>query len=178
MDAKEKTCCKCKKLLSISEFYVTFRKDRNCNERFSVCKSCSKKYTMSWRKKNRKRAREIDKKSRSKRRSQILEYSKNYYQQHAEQRRAKQRAYWIRIKDEVYESYGGYVCACCGEKTKEFLSIDHIDGGGNAHRRKIGKGPNLIHWLRSNGFPKGFQILCMNCQFGKKHNGGICPHKS
>jgi hypothetical protein len=31
--------------------------------------------------------------------------------------------------------------------------------------------------LCKNGFPKGFQTLCMNCNWGKYRNGGQCPHK-
>jgi hypothetical protein len=32
--------------------------------------------------------------------------------------------------------------------------------------------------LRRNNYPEGFQILCMNCQFGKRMNNGVCPHTS
>ena len=32
-------------------------------------------------------------------------------------------------------------------------------------------------WLRKNGFPPGFQVLCMNCQHGKRMCRGICPHQ-
>ena len=31
--------------------------------------------------------------------------------------------------------------------------------------------------LRVQGFPDGFQVLCMNCQVGRRDNGGVCPHK-
>lgn len=83
-------------------------------------------------------------------------------------------------KDKVYAAYGGYVCNCCGETTKEFLTIDHIDNDGAEHRRKtktVG-GAGLYRWIIKNHFPKTFQILCYNCNCGKKHNGGICPHEN
>jgi ABC-type uncharacterized transport system substrate-binding protein len=32
-------------------------------------------------------------------------------------------------------------------------------------------------WLARNGYPSGFQILCMNCNHGKSRNGGVCPHQ-
>jgi len=173
----EKKCCKCKQSKDISEFYVTFREARNCYETYSRCKQCSSLIAVAWQKRNPERMREINRASQFKRRKKILAYNKRYYSEHADQRRAKQIAYWRSLKDEVYFAYGGYKCACCGEETKAFLSIDHIDGGGNKHRREIGRGPNLMHWLKARHFPSGFQVLCMNCQFGKKHNDGICPHK-
>ena len=38
-------------------------------------------------------------------------------------------------KEQVYEAYGGYKCACCGETEPMFLSIDHIDNNGAEERR-------------------------------------------
>lgn len=77
-------------------------------------------------------------------------------------------------KKQVFEAYGGFKCACCGETEEVFLSIDHINGGGGKHRREIGNG--LYGWLKKNNFPPGFQVLCMNCQRGK-YICGICPHQ-
>lgn len=81
-----------------------------------------------------------------------------------------------RIKQEVFAAYGGFVCNCCGETEECFLSIDHINNDGAEHRRRIGNG-NCYRWLRDNGFPPGFQVLCMNCQWGKKLRGA-CPHQT
>lgn len=91
-----------------------------------------------------------------------------------------------RIKDAVFAAYGGYKCACCPETTKqfkEFLTIDHIDNDGAKHRKEIASGKNCggkktYAWLYKNNFPKGFQVLCMSCNFGKARNGGVCPHKT
>lgn len=82
---------------------------------------------------------------------------------------------YLILKDKVFDYYGGYVCACCGETEKVFLTIDHINGGGCKHRRAIGQS-NVYRWLRDNGYPNGYRVLCMNCQWGTK-NGKICPHK-
>jgi hypothetical protein len=84
------------------------------------------------------------------------------------------------LRDKVYAAYGGYKCACCGETTKAFLSIDHVYNNGAAHRRfySIKTGEQLYRWLIRESFPEGFQVLCMNCQWGKRNNGGICPHVS
>jgi hypothetical protein len=60
------------------------------------------------------------------------------------------------------------------------LCIDHKNGGGNAHRRLLGKGKmcgslNFYGWLVRSGFPKGFQVLCHNCNSAKSRGG--CPHE-
>ncbi len=74
-------------------------------------------------------------------------------------------------------SSGSMSCACCGEKLIEFLSLDHINGGGNQHRKKVKKsGVTFYMWLFKNNYPSGYRILCFNCNqaFG---NFGNCPHK-
>lgn len=82
------------------------------------------------------------------------------------------------IKDEVFINYGGYICACCGELERAFLSIDHINNDGAQHRKNMSSGSNTYRWLRDNNFPNGFQVLCMNCQWGKKNCNGVCPHQT
>lgn len=81
-----------------------------------------------------------------------------------------------KIRDAVFTAYGGYVCACCGERNDQFLTIDHIDGCGGAERRRQGLGQSFYAWLRKNGFPPGFQVLCYNCNLGRAKNDGVCPH--
>lgn len=88
-----------------------------------------------------------------------------------------------RLKAEVFSHYGT-VCQCCGESDIRFLTIDHVNGDGAEHRRKIadqrgrGNGGNTMYrWLRSNGYPSGFQVLCFNCNCGRQHNNGVCPHQ-
>lgn len=85
----------------------------------------------------------------------------------------------IRANDKkvVMEHYG-CKCACCGEDEPCFLAVDHINGNGNSHRKKIGKwGSGFFKWLINNQFPNGFQLLCHNCNMGKHLNSGVCPHK-
>lgn len=86
----------------------------------------------------------------------------------------RQTAYYDKLRRDAFDAYGGPVCRCCGETIIEFLTIDHINGDGYKHRQEIGGG--ILRWLRNNGYPEGFQILCMNCNFGKR-NGRECPHK-
>jgi hypothetical protein len=86
--------------------------------------------------------------------------------------RAGNRAWARRLREEVVKHYGGK-CACCGEKTFEFLAIDHVKGGGKKHRAAIRT--TLPWWLKKNGYPKGFRVLCHNCNTAL----GVykyCPH--
>lgn len=80
-----------------------------------------------------------------------------------------------RLRELILNRYGRS-CACCGETLPVFLTVDHINGGGNQHLREIGK-RNLWGWLRARGFPDGFQTLCWNCNAAKGILGA-CPHAS
>lgn len=92
----------------------------------------------------------------------------------------KEKQYYDKYKYLVFEHYGN-ICACCGETIFEFLSIDHVNNDGqydkNANGKRLG-GRHLYPRIAKSGYPKKYQLLCMNCNFGKRMNGGICPHKS
>lgn len=88
-------------------------------------------------------------------------------------RQAKE--YRRKLFRDAMEAYGGVRCACCGETEWHFLSIDHINNDGAEHRRSVGR--NLHLWLKQSNYPPGFQVLCHNCNIGKRRNGGVCPHK-
>lgn len=97
----------------------------------------------------------------------------DWYQRNRSSRKVKRAESQQRLKREVIDQYGS-ICSCCGESELVFLCIDHVNGGGNEHRREIGHG-SLYWWLRRNGWPTGFRVLCHNCNFAEV-NGG-CPHK-
>lgn len=88
------------------------------------------------------------------------------------------RMYYQKVKMEVLSHYtkGTFKCACCGENTPQFLTMDHIKNDGPIHRLEIRT--RIHNWLRANNYPKGFQVLCFNCNMGKNINKGICPHKN
>lgn len=83
---------------------------------------------------------------------------------------------WKKRKAIVYNAYGGFNCSCCGETEEAFLSIDHINNDGAEQRRNGQRGASIYPWLIKHGFPSGYQILCHNCQWGKR-TYGICPHQ-
>jgi hypothetical protein len=92
----------------------------------------------------------------------------------------------LQLRIQAFEKYGGCKCTCprCGETDLEFLSLDHINLDGGAHRREVSPGRkdwgghHLFRLLRRQGWPPGYQVLCMNCNFGRTRNGGVCPHIS
>jgi hypothetical protein len=82
------------------------------------------------------------------------------------------------LKRQIFEFYsnGLIKCACCGETTYEFLTIDHIKNGGAKHRKEFGNSIKIWINLRKQNFPSGFQVLCWNCNVAK-YQYGICPHQ-
>lgn len=66
-------------------------------------------------------------------------------------------------------------CSCCRENTLQFLAIDHVNGGGNKHRKEIKGAANIYSWLKRKNYPEGFQVLCHNCNLAKGYYGK-CPH--
>ena len=149
------TCRKCGIKLTDENWYASFKKIPNY-----ICKKCKNKYNKEWQQKNRDRCNQLTKKWKQNNRDRCnqLNRESNY-----------------RLKDEVFDAYGGK-CACCGETRKEYLSIDHIDGNGNKQKREIGVAgsDDLYRWLRQNNYPEGFQVLCFNCNCGKG-SYSVCP---
>ena len=99
------------------------------------------------------------------------------WQKHREQQLAYNRRHTREVRLEALSYYGGE-CACCGESRFEFLAFDHINGGGSAHRRAIRthSGQRFATWLKKQGWPLGFRVLCHNCNQALGHYG-FCPHQ-
>ena len=154
-----KRCSKCGDEKPYDEFYkqhaFTARSKRTAV--MAECKVCTRERTRAWK------------------------YGENY-DEICERQNASFRARRIRVRDAAFAAYGGYKCVCCGETEPSFMTLDHIDNDGADFRRKIkGKrtaaGYHTYLWLAKNGFPKTVQVLCMNCNHGKRMNKGICPHQ-
>lgn len=160
-----RTCTKCGVTKSEDEFYLLSKDNRIKHNRKRVaaaCKECTKKFTRS-----------------------NLENIKGDPERLPEHER-KVKLYCKRRhdnrRDQVFAAYGGYKCACCGETEPAFLSLDHVNNDGAEWRRerfgnRMAAGYHTYKWLINHGFPPGFQVLCMNCQHGKRMRGGVCPHQ-
>ncbi len=116
---------------------------------------------------------------RARNRSYFQEYCKMYWENNRVKLNASIRKRYNRIRVEVIGHYsnGKNECACCAENNIKFLSFDHIHGGGRQHRKKLLKYFSFASWLKKQNYPEGIQILCYNCNLGRQHNGGTCPHK-
>ena len=66
----------------------------------------------------------------------------------------------VRNKSLVLQHYGEQ-CDICSEERFVFLTIDHLNGDGHSHRKKIGN--SVSRWLVKNNYPNGFRTLCWNC---------------
>ena len=102
------------------------------------------------------------------------EYGKDWVKLHKEKVNYNISAYRKKLKNEAIRFYGGK-CACCGENHEIFLTIDHINGNGNKHRKELGN-QKIYYWLKVHKYPSGFRVLCMNCNWARGVFG-YCPHE-
>jgi hypothetical protein len=70
--------------------------------------------------------------------------------------RLAQKRYYSRLRTMIVEGYGG-ACACCGERHPEFLALDHVNGGGNAHRATTKHSTIYADAVR-RGFPPEYRL--------------------
>lgn len=153
-----KKCNLCKINKPISDFYAD---PPHKDGRASACKKCVKQrhkekyYTDIVTARAKSRYYNRDKK----------EYNRSYASR--ERARLKKQVMW-------HYSNGTMQCNKCGYNDIRALCIDHIDGNGSLHRKLLsannpklkprdGGGCTMYRWLRKNDYPKGYQVLCFNC---------------
>lgn len=169
----------------------------------TINKSRRKKYEQEKEKYNaRKRAyrsipeiREKINKQQRENRAKNPEYfrqkAKEYRERNLETRRKKAREYhnvkakprFEEIKNQVFSYYSMKLskskvpcCNCCGENFSiNFLALDHIEGRKKMGHKSSHTGIKIYREIIKKDFPKGYQILCHNCNTAK-FQLGICPH--
>jgi len=175
-------CNSCNKTKSLAQFYINKTKQ---NGHSGKCIQCTLAYSRH-RYQQRKKEFILSAKTR---RQKLLnanlcvccgKINQMIDSQHCEKCREKKEVVRKKrhalLKKQAFEHYGGAACACCGESEMWFLTIDHINNNGAAHRKQI-KGLYFYRWLQKANYPKGYQVLCWNCNLGRYFNKGICPHK-
>lgn len=185
-----KRCPRCETEKDDSEFY----RNPKTGKLHAFCRPCKREWeterrvlhreeyranSKAYRERHPEKAAESQRKWKSKNKDRVDAIYDKWAETNRLEYEAKRRA---KVRDEVFQAYGGFRCVCCGEDEPIFLTIDHINNDGNEHRKelatKIGKGGTaFFDWLRRNKFPPGFQVLCRNCNWGKHANGGVCPHQ-
>jgi hypothetical protein len=75
----------------------------------------------------------------------------------------------------------GDKCYCCGEDDLAFLTLDHVNDDGKAHRKTaVARGISFYYWLKVNGCPTDVElrVSCFNCNCARRTNQGVCPHET
>ena len=81
-----------------------------------------------------------------------------------------------RIKVIEHYSNGKNCCSICGINDMDVLTVDHVNGGGNQERKNTTH--HTCRYLIRSGYPKGYRILCMNCNMKEaKKNKLYGTHK-
>lgn len=127
----------------------------------------------AWRMKNKEKMREYYREYYKKHREQYIETEQRRYKKHRVKRLAAARDRAKKRRLVIINAYGGK-CACCGESASEFLSIDHVNGGGYKERKSRGMHSFYLSIIKRN-FPKDYRILCHNCNQALGFYG-YCPH--
>lgn len=191
-----KTCTQCSVEKDITEFWFDKRKGRPLAE----CRACQAIRRARYKEANRDRMREVHRHWQQNNRDRLKaaqerwkaknpglakERAAEWYRENREMVRSQERERYRSVKDQVYAAYGGYRCQCCGEAEPKFLSIDHVNNDGNLSRKRYGYGVGrpaggvkLYRTIIELGFPPDYQVLCMNCNWGKARNDGVCPHET
>ena len=110
----------------------------------------------------------------------LAERSRRWREKHpkeAEQERVKARERRRRQRIEALTHYGNGKLACvkCGFNDIRALTLDHIDGRemndkvARQRGKKVETSAHLCRRLKREGYPKGYQTLCMNCQWIKRY---------
>jgi hypothetical protein len=112
-----------------------------------------------------------------KNKSRMAAYYAQWRRENKEKTSKKNRDYKERMRSQVFEHYGNR-CSCCGETRREFFAMDHVNGGGNKHRRlnRLTNAADLFLYIIRHNFPDEFRILCHNCNMSRGFYG-FCPHE-
>jgi GNAT superfamily N-acetyltransferase len=165
----------------------------------SKCKECRKKQSEKWRTENRIRFNESARRSYDpgkkheyykKNKERILKDKSKYWKNNQDKIRArvkqwraqnyedvigKERNNRISIINDVLDFLGSK-CVLCGEETREFLTVDHINNNGNQHRHF-----GSVGWKRKiliGEFNRSdFRVLCHNCNLAEYRKDPIHQFK-
>lgn len=141
------------------------------------CKSCILERNKGYVDISKERIRQYHRDYYHKNKAKLDQRSKDWIEANRDRRRTTGLYHYYSLQHEAIMAYGGYKCNWCGIDEPLVLAIDHVENNGKEHRKQIGSkgGVKLYKWLRDNGFPAGFQVLCMNCNHAKYRNKGVLP---
>lgn len=162
-----KQCPRCKNKKEFTCFYKSV--DRKDGLQV-YCKDCRREIA-------RERSVGINKYQKEYRKKpEYKEWYKKWVLENKDKLRVKSKRHKEKLRMEALKRYGNK-CECCSEEVTDFLVIDHINGGGTRHRKELKGGSGIFQWLRDKKYPKGFRVLCHNCNWSIYRNNGICAHR-
>lgn len=136
-------------------------------------------YQRKWRATHPEKVKGYESKDRVKHAERRRIYSRKYRAEHLEQCKASMKSYQamtrFRDREKVLDILGG-ACECCGFCDIDFLTIDHINGGGTEHRKQ-NSGRTMWEVVAKEGCPTNlYRILCTACNIAAAHTSdNECP---
>lgn len=165
-----KKCDICKDFKDLDSFC---KNSRNKSGLHTTCKVCKKRLDQEYQQKNFQKIKEKKHAYYLKNKKRIVAKTTAFILKNPDKRSQYGAAARLNYKIQAFQAYSDGVIKCvnCEKSDLELLTLDHISGGGNKHRQanKIGAGGDTYRFLKKNAYPPGFQVLCWNCQFKKKH---------
>ena len=156
------------------------KKNEQRRDRYKKNKGKINEKNRIYRSKNKDKEKIWNKKKYEKNKEKWKKHVKTYYYSNFERIRPSARKRVNKNRKEereiiVYAYSNGNMCCqgldesgCkynCGKTgvNIRLLQLDHINGGGRTHAKKVGGGIHIYHDLIKNNFPDGYRILCANC---------------
>src|SRR5579863_8823657 len=152
----EKRCTKCHELLTIDHFWFNAKEQRYA----SRCRSCNNKSKVEQYYKNYSKLQIQNQAYRDRHRDKHRAARRLAYrldpQKYMESTKKSRRKLRLRIFN--HYSADNPHCMCCGEKSLEFLCLDHKNNDGALHRKifDLGSGSSIYYWIIKNDFPDMF----------------------
>src|SRR5258708_14392176 len=98
-------------------------------------------------------------------REKFRQYGKKWYDKDPKHANELREARKQVVRNAVFAAYGNK-CACCSETIKEFLSVDHVNGGGGKKKKKILGVETFFYLVPGHWFPPDdFTVLFITCNF-------------
>ena len=106
---------------------------------------------------------------RARNRERILQRNRENARKRKLSGRVRQLRRDLKLRVLTYYGANGHLKCCwaeCDVEDLDMLTLDHVGGNGNAHRKELTT--SIYAWVVRNVFPPGFQTLCGNHQMKKE----------